>query len=212
MGHLSNHIGRVPRGKALLIDHLPIQFLQSSQGVRTPRAALLLLTFLKTLLIIYNNGDACFYPVNDQAKQPNSSNVIKILGKESNQPAARPKLSGMSHFLNYGPLALNCLVSAADPKNSAAASKYFAYDIAHQEQEIYTAHRVRTLLIVGVCEASAGRPAACRGPVNPRQLLCGGGVFFALIPACSFLFARKIMASELFHLASWSSHMTSDCY
>jgi hypothetical protein len=107
MGHLSNHTGRVPRGKALLIDHLPIQFLQSSQG---------------TLLIIYNNGDACFYPVNDQAKQPNSSNVIKILGKESSQPAARPKLS-------------------ADPKNSAAASKYFAYDISHQEQEIYTAHR-----------------------------------------------------------------------
>lgn len=54
---------RLPRGRALLLEHIAqLRFLHSSQGV---------------LLIIYQNGDACFFPVNDQSKTPTSS--VKLL-------------------------------------------------------------------------------------------------------------------------------------
>lgn len=43
-----------PAGRALLMEHLPdIRFRQSAQGV---------------LFIIFSNGDAYFYPLNEQTK------------------------------------------------------------------------------------------------------------------------------------------------
>lgn len=54
---------RQPRGRALLLEHIPqLRFLHSSQGV---------------LLIIYQNGEACFFPVNEHPKNPTSS--VKML-------------------------------------------------------------------------------------------------------------------------------------
>ena len=47
----------------MLLEHIPqLRFLHSSQGV---------------LLIIYQSGEACFFPVNDQSKT--TSSAVKLL-------------------------------------------------------------------------------------------------------------------------------------
>lgn len=55
-------------GRALLLEHLPhIQYKQSAQGV---------------LLIIFSNGDAFFYPLNEHTKG-NSPSVLKSLTNDT---------------------------------------------------------------------------------------------------------------------------------
>ncbi len=72
-------VGKLYRGRALMLEHLPhVRYLHSSQGV---------------LLIIYQNGDACFFPINDQSKNPTAS--VKLLTNP------QKKLKGI-------PSAINC--------------------------------------------------------------------------------------------------------
>jgi hypothetical protein len=75
-----------PRGRALFLEYLPhLRFLDSSHG---------------TLLVIFQNGDACFYAVSDQSKGYSSSEV-KILTKD---------ISGLKKLKGIGGIAAPLLL------------------------------------------------------------------------------------------------------
>ncbi len=94
---------RIPRGRALLLEHVPIEFLRSTQGVKIFKfiafhfCSISHLFFHQALLIVYSNGDACLFPVNDQPKQT-SINSVKVLSKEG---GPRTKIARMSPLLFY---------------------------------------------------------------------------------------------------------------
>lgn len=97
---------RENRGRALLLEHLPdIKFRQSIQGV---------------LFIVFSNGEAFFYPLNDQSKgnHPGTSNPARLLTLE---PSERTKK------ITQGKQPIPSPTPTTPSTSSTGSSKYFFF-------------------------------------------------------------------------------------